>query len=120
MVWPEVVQVMIFAERAAALRKLARDGKTRTEAAQELGLSYWTVCLTANRAKVTFTHGLERQGRRKTTPIGLMVKAGIADRLTAQERLDVRVLVRKGGYSAAEALQAIGRWDLAAVVEGMK
>ena len=111
-----VTNGMGFLEKAALLRKLARDGKTRAEAAEQIGVSYWTACEIAKRAKITFRHGLEGQTERKTTPIGLLVKAGVADMLTAQERLDVRILVRKGRYSAEDALRSVGREDLLAAV----
>lgn len=103
---------MTYANRVATLRKLARAGKTRAEAADELGVSYWVVGNIARRSGITFRHALEEATPRKTTPIGLLVKAGVADLLTTQERLDVRVLVRKGKYSAVEALQLVGRHDL--------
>lgn len=104
---------MTYANRVATLRKLARAGKTRAEAADELGVSYWVVGNIARRSGITFRHALEEATpKRKTTPIGLLVRAGVADLLTAQERLDVRVLVRKGKYSAVEALQLVGRHDL--------
>lgn len=108
---------MTIADHTAALRKLARQGTTRRQAAEAMGISYWAVCAIASRAGIAFTHGNERAGRRKTTPIGLLVKAGAAEKLTAQERLDVRVLVRKGGYSAHDALRVVGRADLIPVIE---
>lgn len=109
---------MTFLEKAAALRKLARDGKTRAQAAQEIGVSYWTACQIAKRAKITFQHGLEKPTPRKTTPIGLLVKAGVADKLSEQEKLDVRVLVRKGHFTAHDALVSVGRADLLPAICG--
>lgn len=101
-----------YAARSAELRRLAKSGVTRADAAKAMGVSYWVVANMSRHLGVTFTHGLEKPTPRKTTPIGALVRAGVADELTAQQRLDVRILVRRGGYSAQEALEAVGRSDL--------
>lgn len=103
-----------YQARAAELRRLAKSGATRAEAAVALGVSYWVIANMARQLRVTFAHANEKATPRKTTPMGELVRAGVADDLTVQERLDVRLLVRRGGYSAPVALRMVGREDLVA------
>lgn len=99
-----------------AMRELAMKGETRAVAARALGLHYETVKALSRRYKVPFKHGNEKaltKRPRQVTPVQAMKNSGALNAMTAQEKIDTLTLMRKGGYSATEALRAVGRHDLA-------
>lgn len=98
------------------LRELALAGVSRAEAARTVGLSYGYVKRLAPRADLPFRHGNEKAvvaKPRQVTPIQAIKTSGILRELSLRERADTLTLIRKGGYSAADALRAIGRHELA-------
>lgn len=98
---------------------MAKAGKSIKDASIELEMHYHTVWAWAKRLKIPFRHGLTKAApkRRDRTPIGLIKSAGILEMMTQRERADSLVLLKKGQYSAVEALRVIGREDLAARLE---
>lgn len=101
----------------SALWRLATAGKSRAEAAQELGLSYHHVTVAARMHKIPFHHGqqVEKPKRpRPKHPIGRVKAAGLVEELTLAQRIDFLTLVRKGRYAPSEAFKTLRRPDLAA------
>ena len=104
------------AETVAALFRLALAGKTRAEAAVELGLSYGHCSLASAHHKIPFRHGqqvVKPKRARNRHPIGAVKSAGLLDALDWSQRVDAVTLIRRGGYAPDEALTMVGRPDLA-------
>lgn len=100
----------------AAMFHAAAAGKTRAEAAAEIGVSYDAVHSAAKKHRIPFRHAKEKavlKKPRKRPLIGRVAAAGILAELTLSQRHDVVTLVRKGGQQPHEALATIGRADLA-------
>lgn len=104
----------------AALFHAAAAGKTRREAAGELGMNYYWVCNIVRTHKIPFRHGLkvkETKHPRVRGTLGAVKASGVLDQLSTKERLDTLILIRKGGYDAPAAFRAIGRADLVPAIE---
>ena len=98
------------------LRKLALEGKTRAEAARQVGLHAGTVKKLALVHRIPFRHGNQKEitlRPRAIGPIQAMKVSGALQELSPQEKLDTLILIRKGLKTAPEALRSVGRHDLA-------
>lgn len=100
----------------ASLFHDAAKGLTRDESRQKHGVSYHCVAAAANTYRIPFKHGKEAaqlKRPRSRTPIGRIKAAGILDQMTMREKSDSPIFMRKGEMNEIEALEAVGRHDLA-------
>ena len=106
--------------------RMAQAGMSRKAVAREMELHYATVQAIAAEYKMPFKHGLQKDKwerpdgkprKRTRTPIGQIKAAGILDKMTERERSDSLIMMRKGAYSAVDALRHVGRDDLIPFVE---
>jgi hypothetical protein len=107
------------AETVKTLRKLARAGYTRRQAATILGLNYSYLCRLIRAHGAPFWQGSirgDKAARRQRTPTQHVKSSGLLAGMTCDEKKDVLILIRKGGMSAPDALRAAKRPDLAARV----
>lgn len=103
----------------AILRRLARAGYTRREAAAALNLNYYYVCMLVRKHGAPFRQGSQKETvtrPRVNSPIQRIKSSGILADMTEREKLDTLTLIRKGHMTATEALLAVKRPDLAARV----